>query len=100
MKSKKRGKEYGCKKPSLKGMANTGYLGHFAQDKFIQQGHNDSGSMPIASEKGIYTNVAKGTYSARAADGTIVMGQTPQDVKAQADARGGVHVGPYTKEEK
>lgn len=33
-----------CKKPSVKGMANMGYLGHFAQDKFIQQGHNDSGS--------------------------------------------------------
>ncbi len=35
----------GVKKPSLKGMANTGYLGHFAQDKFIQQGHNDDGEI-------------------------------------------------------
>lgn len=33
---------YGCKKPSVKGMANTGYLGHFAQDKHIQAGHNTS----------------------------------------------------------
>ncbi len=29
------------KKPSLKGMQNTKYLGHFAQDKYIQMGHND-----------------------------------------------------------
>lgn len=29
------------KKPSLKGMSNMGYLGHFAQDKYIQMGHND-----------------------------------------------------------
>lgn len=31
------------KKPSLKGMKNYGYLGHFAQDKYIQSGHNFSG---------------------------------------------------------
>ena len=36
-------KSYGCKKPSLKGVKNTGYLGHFAKDKFLAQGHNDSG---------------------------------------------------------
>jgi hypothetical protein len=35
------------KKPSLKGMKNTKYLGHFAQDKYIQQGHNFSGSYPL-----------------------------------------------------
>ena len=29
------------KKPSLKGVAHTGHLGHFAQDKHIQRGHND-----------------------------------------------------------
>lgn len=29
------------KRPSLKGKANLGYLGHFAQDKYIQAGHND-----------------------------------------------------------
>lgn len=34
------------KKPSIKGMKNVGYLGHFSQDKFIQQGHNDSGTVP------------------------------------------------------
>jgi hypothetical protein len=33
------------KKPSLTGMKNCEYLGHFAQDKFIQQGHNDSGKV-------------------------------------------------------
>jgi hypothetical protein len=30
------------KKPSLKGQKHYGYLGHFAQDKYIQQGHNDT----------------------------------------------------------
>ena len=30
----------GIKKPSLKGMNHCGYLGHFAQDKFVQMGHN------------------------------------------------------------
>ena len=34
-------------KPSLKGMQHTGYLGHFAQDKFIQQGHNDDGKVEL-----------------------------------------------------
>lgn len=29
------------KKPSLKGLKNVGYLGHFAKDKWISKGHND-----------------------------------------------------------
>ncbi len=33
------------KKPSLKGMKNTEYLGHFKEDKYIQDGHNFSGGM-------------------------------------------------------
>lgn len=37
-------KEHKCKKPSVKGMAHMGYLGHFAQDKFIQKGHNETSS--------------------------------------------------------
>lgn len=28
------------KKPSVKGLAHASYLGHFAQDKHIQAGHN------------------------------------------------------------
>lgn len=36
------------KQPSLKGMKNTSYLGHFAQDKYIQKGHNLSGVFPTA----------------------------------------------------
>lgn len=28
------------KKPSLKGMKHTEYLGHFAQDKYMEKGHN------------------------------------------------------------
>jgi hypothetical protein len=39
------------KKPSLKGEANYGYLGHFAQDKFIQQGHNDDGKITYEREE-------------------------------------------------
>ena len=38
------------KKPSLKGMKNTEYLGHFAQDEYIQQGHNFSGQVPLFRE--------------------------------------------------
>lgn len=38
------------KKPSLKGMKHTKYLGHFAQDKYIRDGHNFSGSMPLFRE--------------------------------------------------
>lgn len=30
------------KRPSLKGMKHFEYLGHFAQDKYIQMGHNES----------------------------------------------------------
>lgn len=42
------------KKPSLKGMNNTKYLGHFAEDKYIQQGHNDSGTiLPIKYKNGL-----------------------------------------------
>lgn len=36
------------KRPSLKGMKNTKYLGHFAQDKYIEKGHNLSGVLPVA----------------------------------------------------
>lgn len=32
------------KKPSLKGSKHFGYLGHFAKDRFIQDGHNTSSS--------------------------------------------------------
>lgn len=35
------------KRPSLSEMQNTGYLGHFAKDKFLQQGHNDSGTVEL-----------------------------------------------------
>lgn len=35
------------KKPSIKGMKNTKYLGHFCNDKYIQKGHNDSGKIMI-----------------------------------------------------
>ena len=35
------------KRPSLKGMKNTKYLGHFAQDKYIKKGHNLSGVLPV-----------------------------------------------------
>ena len=38
------------KRPSLKGMKHTKYLGHFAQDKYIQQGHNFSGRFPLFRE--------------------------------------------------
>ena len=37
------------KKPSLKGMKNCGYLGHFAQDKYMEKGHNLSGKVLISS---------------------------------------------------
>ena len=39
------------KRPSLKGIKNTKYLGHFAQDKYIQQGHNFSGSYPLFKQQ-------------------------------------------------
>lgn len=40
------------KRPSLKDMKNCEYLGHFAQDKYIQQGHNDSKWPGDKMEKG------------------------------------------------
>jgi hypothetical protein len=40
-------KQMKIKQPSLKGMKNTSYLGHFAQDQFIKQGHNFSGRFDI-----------------------------------------------------
>ena len=39
------------KRPSLKGMKNCGYLGHFAQDKYIQKGHNFSGRPDLKKSK-------------------------------------------------
>lgn len=36
------------KRPSVKGMSNMEYLGHFAQDKYIQEGHNTSARPGIA----------------------------------------------------
>lgn len=38
------------KRPSLKGIKNTQYLGHFAQDKYIRKGHNLSGVLPMTRE--------------------------------------------------
>lgn len=46
MKSKKK-ESMQIKRPSLKGMKNTKYLGHFAQDKYIQKGHNLSGVFDV-----------------------------------------------------
>lgn len=40
------------KKPSLKGLNNIGYLGHFSQDKYIQDGHNTSGTIILGSGVG------------------------------------------------
>jgi hypothetical protein len=47
------------KKPSLKGMKHTKYLGHFAQDKYIEKGHNLSGVLPMTRE----VQMAAGTAS-------------------------------------
>ena len=41
------------KKPSLKGMKNCEYLEHFAQDKYIQQGHNDSGKPDVLEKRAV-----------------------------------------------
>jgi len=38
------------KKPSLKGMSCTEYLGRFRKDKFIEQGHNSSRAMHTLSK--------------------------------------------------
>lgn len=34
-----------AKKPSLRGMRNCDYLGHFRKDKYISEGHNTSGGV-------------------------------------------------------
>ena len=47
MKAKKKQPSMQIKKPSLKGMKNTKYLGHFAQDQYIQKGHNLSGIFDV-----------------------------------------------------
>jgi hypothetical protein len=47
MKAKKKQPSMQIKRPSLKGMKNTKYLGHFAQDGYIQKGHNLSGIFDI-----------------------------------------------------
>lgn len=39
------------KKPSLKGMKNCGYLGHFAKEKYLCAGHNFSGKMKLSGGK-------------------------------------------------
>lgn len=39
------------KRPSLRGMKNCEYLGHFAQDKYIQKGHNFSGRPDLKKSK-------------------------------------------------
>lgn len=38
------------KRPSLKGIKNTKYLGHFAQDKYIHKGHNLSGVFNVSRQ--------------------------------------------------
>lgn len=45
-------KQMKIKQPSLKGMKNTSYLGHFAQDEFIKQGHNFSGRVEMSKFTG------------------------------------------------
>lgn len=45
-------KQMKIKQPSLKGMKNTSYLGHFAQDEFIKQGHNFSGRVEMSKFSG------------------------------------------------
>lgn len=39
------------KKPSLKGVKNCGYLGHFAQDQYLEKGHNFSGNPGILEKE-------------------------------------------------
>ncbi len=82
-------------KPSLKGMANTKYLGHFAQDKYIQQGHNDDGKVTVeefierAREGSAFSmdNVAKQVdpnrgpgFSGTTNDGKIIITKSQEDL--------------------
>lgn len=41
------------KKPSVKGMKNTGYLGHFAKDKYMAEGHNTNAVMRMKEKYGM-----------------------------------------------
>lgn len=43
------------KKPSVKGMSNMGYLGRFANDKWLAKGHNDigNGEAPLEADSGV-----------------------------------------------
>ncbi len=69
-------KEPKLKKPSLKGMENTKYLGHFAQDKYIQEGHNLSWLSPAA-----------GLASSSAQAAGNVLGQSVLNAEKQAKIR-------------
>lgn len=39
------------KKPTMKGEPNCGYLGHFAQDKYLEKGHNSNGVVHLGPSK-------------------------------------------------
>lgn len=40
------------KKPTMSGMKDCGYLGHFAQDKYLEKGHNTNGTVILGSGVG------------------------------------------------
>lgn len=62
------------KKPSLSGMKNCEYLGHFAQDKFIQQGHNDSGKPDLRENKaGLESGGGPGSFGGGGRDPQSVL---------------------------
>lgn len=65
MAQRTKSKQMKIKQPSLKGMKNTSYLGHFAKDEFIKQGHNFSGSYNLAAgtPSGSFTNVTMSDIS-------------------------------------
>lgn len=44
------------KKPSLGGTKNCGYLGHFAKDKYMAEGHNTSLKVKLADLQKAYEN--------------------------------------------
>ena len=69
----------GIVRPSVKGMSNMGYLGHFAQDCYIQAGHNDTGDVLKLNERAVEREETQATDAKDTADEAAV-------AKAKADA--------------
>lgn len=82
------------KRPSVRGMKNMEYLGHFAQDKYLKMGHNDTGESLQLNQRDAERDDVKAGNLTDEEKTAATQEASYQDAKADSDAKAAAEKAP------